>query len=108
MMNNENRCMLCGRCSAACPMAARMDLPPHMWVYRTQRGDPSSVRKADAIWKCLSCLCCEARCPRGVKPAHVAEEARAGQGYILEDVMKRVDENMPQQLPVAALRKARG
>jgi heterodisulfide reductase subunit C len=87
-----------------------MDLPPHKWVYRLRNGDGESVKKAEAIWLCLSCFCCEARCPRGVKPAHLAEEARESGGapFLSDGIPTLVDEKMPQQLLVAALRKARG
>ncbi|MCL2603721.1 MAG: 4Fe-4S dicluster domain-containing protein [Defluviitaleaceae bacterium] len=108
-----NKCMQCGRCSAACPMATEMDLPPHMWVYRINNGGQSSVQQTEAIWQCLSCFCCEARCPRGVKPAHLAEEARGGQGKftndkgkLLENISANANDKIPRQLLVAALRKA--
>jgi len=103
------RCMQCGRCSASCPVAPLMDMPPHQWVYRAKNGDAKAVGQAQAIWSCISCLCCEARCPRGVKPAQIAEEMRAASGKVvlLEGLSQHVTENMPQQLLVAALRKAR-
>jgi heterodisulfide reductase subunit C len=76
-----------------------------MWVYRIRNGDGESVRGANAIWLCVGCFCCEARCPRGVKPAHLAEEARSHKGFLLEDIVRKPDDKMPQQLFVAALRK---
>jgi heterodisulfide reductase subunit C len=85
-----------------------MDIPPHLWVYRFRNGDAASVKESEAIWQCLSCFCCAARCPRGVQPVQLAEEARQGKGLLLEDVVLPVKENMPQQLLVATLRKARG
>ncbi|MCL2202805.1 MAG: 4Fe-4S dicluster domain-containing protein [Defluviitaleaceae bacterium] len=101
------RCMQCGRCSASCPTAAEMDIPPHKWVYRARNGDAESLGQCGAIWQCLSCFCCEARCPRGVKPAHLAEEARIQSKFTSDDIPLLTDEKMPQQLLVAALRKAR-
>ena len=108
------RCMQCGRCSAACPAAVRMDLTPHRWVGLARAGDLAAVRDAAAIWLCVGCFCCAARCPRGVRPVELAEAARvmvvrtkAYETSMPDDVPARIQENMPQQLLVAALRKKR-
>jgi len=108
------RCIQCGRCSANCPVAVDMENPPHKWVYRALQGEGGTLPEMESIWECLSCLCCEARCPRGVKPAQVAEEARRmamqikGTDDLLpEEVSNLVTKNMPQQLLVAAFRKGR-
>jgi heterodisulfide reductase subunit C len=89
-----------------------MDLPPHMWAYRLREGNEKSLLDCGAVWRCLACFCCEARCPRGVRPAHLAEEIRhtllrAGSALSADDIPELVKNGMPQQLLVAALRKNR-
>ena len=108
------RCIQCGRCSANCPVAGQMDIPPHKWVYRARNGNVGTLPDLDSIWECLSCLCCEARCPRGVKPAQVAEEARRAAMQMKgaddlrpEEVSDLITSKTPPQLVVAAFRKGR-
>jgi|GEM_PF-7064083 len=91
-----------------------MDLLPHQWVGRVQSGNAVAVRDAKAIWLCVGCFCCGARCPRGVLPYALAEEARANNprdahdpAPLLDTVAARAKTTMPQQLAVAALRKRR-
>jgi heterodisulfide reductase subunit C len=58
------RCYQCGKCTAGCPMAARMDLMPHQVMRLVQLGDEASADKAlrcAAIWSCAGCLTCTQR-----------------------------------------------
>ena len=71
-----SRCMQCGRCSANCEAASKMDLLPHRVVWDLNSGYASELLEADAPWQCLSCMACEERCPRGVSPARVMEALR--------------------------------
>ena len=108
------KCMQCGRCSAACPAAADMDVRPHRLVARLRSGDTAGILEADAPWQCLSCFCCTQRCPREVKPARVLEALRQaavrrqGHEHISpDDISESVDPDTPQQLLVSAFRKYR-
>lgn len=105
------RCMQCGRCSANCPAAMKMDLLPHRVVWEVSCGNASALLAADAPWHCLSCLACEARCPRGVSPAKIMEALRLlkirqqGQNKLPAESLEQYPADMPQQLLVAAFRK---
>ena len=105
------RCMQCGRCSANCPAAFKMDLLPHRVVWEVSCGNASAVMAAAAPWRCLSCLACEARCPRKVSPAKIMEALRLltirqqGKNKLPAESLEQYPADMPQQLLVAAFRK---
>ncbi|MCL2575478.1 MAG: 4Fe-4S dicluster domain-containing protein [Defluviitaleaceae bacterium] len=107
-----NKCMKCGRCSAACPSAADMDIMPHQFVSYLARGDVDSLLNSNSLWQCLSCFACVQRCPRGVMPANLIEAARLmairpkGQEHLtIEEASAMLEPDMPQQLIIAAFRK---
>ncbi|MCL2855215.1 MAG: 4Fe-4S dicluster domain-containing protein [Defluviitaleaceae bacterium] len=109
------KCMKCGRCSAACPSYEQMDIRPHQFVSYLMRGDVDGLLSSTTLWKCLSCFACVQRCPRGVAPAQLIESVRlaairqkGGDGITVEDVVGELDDEMPQQLLVAAFRKYKG
>ena len=73
---NLRACYQCGKCSAGCPMAAYMDILPNQIIRFAQFGFEEELVKSEAIWTCVSCLTCNARCPKGVKIAEVIEAIR--------------------------------
>jgi heterodisulfide reductase subunit C len=104
--------MKCGKCSAACPSFAEMDIHPHLFVSMVEEGDAFRLMQSKTLWKCLSCFVCVERCPRGVEPAHLIEAVRlmvlrAQDGNRLkpEKIPALLDEKLPQQLIVSAFRK---
>jgi len=62
-----DRCYQCGKCSAGCPLAAEMDLPPSQIMHLLQlREFPEFAEMAlrsHTIWLCLTCEVCFCRCP---------------------------------------------
>ncbi|MBQ9718880.1 MAG: heterodisulfide reductase, partial [Clostridia bacterium] len=61
---------------------------------------------------CLTCFACVERCPRGVEPAKVIEAVRLeavreqGKNHLKPDqIPALLDEDMPGQLLMTALRK---
>ena len=109
---NTSKCMKCGKCSATCPAYDEMEYHPHQFVGMVETGDIEPLLKSESIYKCLSCFACVDRCPRGVEPAKLVEAVRLsvireqGKNHFKPDsIPAMLDEDMPQQLFVTALRK---
>jgi heterodisulfide reductase subunit C len=66
-------CYQCGKCSAGCPMAERMDVLPSQIIRLVQIGEVDEAAKAGSIWQCVSCLTCSTRCPKSVNIAGVMD-----------------------------------
>lgn len=69
-------CYQCGKCSAGCPVAERMDLLPNQLLRLVQLGRLEKAMRADAIWQCVSCTTCSTRCPKSVDCAAVLDALR--------------------------------
>ena len=106
------KCMRCGKCTATCPAFDEMEYHPHQFVYMVEKGEIEKLAQSPSIYKCLSCFACVDRCPRGVEPAKLVEAVRLavireqGKNHMKpEAIPAMLDEDMPQQLFVSALRK---
>ena len=106
------KCMRCGKCTATCPAFDEMEYHPHQFVYMVEKGEIEKLASSPSIYNCLSCFACVDRCPRGVEPAKLVEAVRLsvirqqGQNHFTPDAIPAMlDEDMPQQLFVTALRK---
>ena len=109
---NPRKCMRCGKCSGACPAYDEMEYHPHQFVYMVETGDIETLMKSSSIYKCLSCFACVDRCPRGVEPAKLVEALRLmvirekGANHLTSnDIPALVDDDLPQQAIVSAMRK---
>jgi len=63
---NFRECYQCGKCTAGCPVADRMDLRPSTIMRMVQSGDAASeeeILRSLSIWLCLTCETCYSRCP---------------------------------------------
>lgn len=69
-------CYQCGKCTAGCPVAGRMDLMPNQVVRLVQLGQAERACAASAIWECVSCQTCSTRCPKSVDCAGVMDWLR--------------------------------
>jgi len=69
-------CYQCGKCSAGCPAAERMDLQPNQLIRLVQLGRVEKAMRAGAIWECVSCMTCTTRCPKAVDCAAVLDALR--------------------------------
>ncbi|MGN0979805.1 MAG: 4Fe-4S dicluster domain-containing protein [Candidatus Avoscillospira sp.] len=111
---NPLKCMKCGKCSATCPSFDEMDIKPHQFVSYVQNENIEALAASKSLWKCLSCFACVERCPRNVQPGRLIDAARQlvvrqrGQNYLAADeIPPLLDEDLPQQLLVSALRRYR-
>ncbi|MEE8442712.1 MAG: 4Fe-4S dicluster domain-containing protein [Dehalococcoidia bacterium] len=59
-------CYQCKRCTAGCPVADVMDIRPHQIVRLARLGASDRLLRSEAIWTCVGCYTCSARCPQGV------------------------------------------
>ena len=109
---DPSRCMGCGKCSGTCPSYGEMEYHPHQFVYMVETGDIETLMKSESVYKCLSCFACVDRCPRGVEPAKLIEAVRllairekGGNHMTADDIPALLDDDMPQQAIVSAMRK---
>ena len=109
---NPLKCMRCGKCSGTCPSYDEMEYHPHQFVYMVETGDIEPLMQSKSLYKCLTCFACVDRCPRGVEPAKLVEAVRLmvirqqGQNHLRpDDVPALLDDQIPQQALVSALRK---
>lgn len=109
---NPLKCMRCGKCSATCPSYDEMEYHPHEFVYMVEKGDLEPLMRSSSIYKCLSCFACVDRCPRGVEPAKLVEAIRVmvvrekdGNHLTPDAIPTLLDDDMPQQALMSALRK---
>ncbi len=109
---NPLKCMRCGKCSATCPSYDEMEYHPHQFVYMVETGDIETLKNSPSLYKCLSCFACVDRCPRGVEPAKLIEAVRLlavrekGNNHLnAQDIPALLDEEIPQQALVSAMRK---
>ena len=77
-----------------------------------ERGEIEALMASPSVFECLTCFACVERCPRGVEPAKVIEAVRLevirqkGQNYLKpDDIPATLDDDLPQQALVTALRK---
>ena len=109
---NPSKCMQCGKCSGACPSYDEMEYHPHQFVSMVETGDIEPLLSSESLYKCLSCFACVERCPRNVEPAKLVEAVRLmvirqqGKNHLKPDqIPEMLDEELPQQAIVSALRK---
>lgn len=108
---NLMACYQCGKCSAGCPMAAYMDVPPAQMIRLAQLGLERDLIDSEAIWLCVSCMTCNTRCPKGVRIAELIEsmrqlKLRAREDHVrLEALPAAVLDEVPPLALVGSMRK---
>ena len=109
---NPLKCMRCGKCSGTCPSYDEMEYHPHQFVYMVETGDIEPLLASQSLYKCLTCFACVDRCPRNVEPAKLVEALRLmvirkqGESHLTpDDIPEQLDDDIPQQALVSALRK---
>jgi heterodisulfide reductase subunit C len=71
-----SECYQCGKCTAGCPVAGRMDRMPNQVVRLVQMGQIDEAMQLGAMWECVSCQTCTTRCPKFVDCAGVMDMLR--------------------------------
>ena len=109
---DPRKCMKCGKCSATCPAYDEMEYHPHQFVSMVESGNIEPLMASNCLYKCVTCFACVERCPRQVEPAKLIEAVRLavirqqGKNHIKpEQIPQGLDEDMPQQALVSAMRK---
>ncbi len=69
-------CYNCGKCTAGCPVAFEMDIPPQQLMRMVQLNKKERALKANTIWVCASFEMCSARCPMDVGVAETMDALR--------------------------------
>ena len=89
-----------------------MEYHPHQFVYMVDKGQIDKLMNSKSLYRCLTCYACLERCPRGVEPSKLIEAVRLmvirqqGMNHMKpDDLPAKLDEEMPQQALVAAMRK---
>jgi heterodisulfide reductase subunit C len=73
---NIDGCYQCGKCTAGCPLAYSMEIPPHEIVRWVQLGREEEALVSHTIWLCASCETCTSRCPKNIDIASVMDALR--------------------------------
>ena len=71
-----DRCYQCLTCSLGCPVSFTMDYHPNQVIRMIQLGLKEQVLSSSAIWMCLGCETCVARCPNEVDILRVMDTLR--------------------------------
>lgn len=104
-------CYQCGKCTAGCPLADKMDYVPNEMMRLVMLGEIEELLQSNAIWLCTSCFQCGTRCPKGIEVHRVFEALRS---LALRNGINRTDieelpsdilDEVPQQAIVAGYRK---
>jgi heterodisulfide reductase subunit C len=104
-------CYQCGKCTAGCPLADKMDYVPSEMMRLIMLGEIEDLLKSKAIWLCTSCFQCGTRCPKGIEVHSVFEALRSislreGINYTnIETLAAEILDEVPQQAIIAGYRK---
>lgn len=69
-------CYQCQKCAAGCQVGAYIDFQPNQIIRLIQFGLKDELLKSSAIWLCVNCETCGARCPNGISISAVTDALR--------------------------------
>jgi len=88
-------CYNCGKCTAGCPVAFEMEIPPQQMMRMVQLDVKDRALQANTIWICASCETCSSRCPMEVGVAEVMDALRR---IAIEEGVRAPGEARPMQV----------
>jgi heterodisulfide reductase subunit B len=91
--NDYNCCYQCGKCTAGCPAGGFMDNPPTKIMRLVQAGYIEEAMRSNALWYCVGCQTCTARCPQNMDIAATMDALREiaiKTGIVSEDRSKKL------------------
>jgi len=93
---NIKRCFACGTCAAGCPVTNITDeYSPRRIIRQVLLGMREEVLSSPALWLCVMCYRCYARCPQQVNFTDVMQALRhlaIRDGYAPKDMLSQCDE----------------
>ena len=101
---NVLNCLLCGSCTACCPVNEIDDgYNPRKIMRMVLLDMEDDVLKSDEIWKCNQCHACVSHCPQDVRFADIVRALReiaVDRGYrdkALPEKIRKLDEELKRQ-----------
>ncbi|MBO8137351.1 MAG: 4Fe-4S dicluster domain-containing protein [Desulfotomaculum sp.] len=85
-------CYQCQKCAAGCQVASYTDFRPNQIIRLIQFGLKDEALKSSAIWLCVNCETCGARCPNGISISAVTDTLRE---MALEEKVPASVKNVP-------------
>ena len=70
-------CYQCGKCTASCPAAPEMTMPPHRAMHLLALGREDRLRGENTVWMCASCFTCAMRCPNDIDIPGLFDDLRS-------------------------------
>lgn len=69
-------CYQCQKCASGCPIAEYGEIDTNQVLRLIQLGLKDELLKSKAIWVCVGCETCGARCPNGIRIAAIMDTLR--------------------------------
>ena len=93
---NVQNCLLCGSCTACCPVnEIDDDYNPRKIMRMVLLNMEEDVLKESEIWKCNQCHACVSHCPQDVRFADIVRALRdisIEKGYRDKELLQKVKE----------------
>jgi len=93
---NIKLCFACGTCTAGCPVAAIDDeFDPRKIIRQVLLGMRKEVLSSPAIWRCVQCYSCTAKCPQDVKFRNIMRALRemaVAEGFAEACLLQQVEQ----------------
>ncbi len=70
-LNDANKCMHCGNCTAVCPLSEKDTTFPRRFIKYAQMGMKEKILQSPEPWLCYYCGDCSDSCPRGADPGEL-------------------------------------